>query len=127
MDGLQDNRPRGGSTALCTIVYNQQIYSGNLGDSQAVVFRKHNFTALSNLHDFNNENERRSAEQRGATLLNNRLQGELAVSRSIGDINFKAFMSSEPEITNYNITDDDEYLLLGTDGFWNVRKFCVLM
>ena len=91
-----------------------------MGDCQAVVYRNRSFLELTRLHDFNNEQERIAVENRGGTILKNRLEGELALSRSIGDINFKAYMSSEPEISEYEITDDDDFLLLASDGFWNV-------
>jgi len=93
----------------------------NLGDSQAVIFQEDKFVELSNLHDFKNEQERLNAEQKGGTVINNRLEGELAVSRSIGDVKFKLYMSSEPEIASYKMTEKDEFLLLASDGFWNVR------
>jgi len=119
ISSLKDQKLRGGSTALCNVLYNQKIYSANLGDSQSIVIRGRDFISLSNLHDFSNELERLSVEQKGGVLLKNRLEGELAISRSIGDINFKAFMSSEPDIFVYEITEADDYLILATDGFWN--------
>lgn len=119
MNGLRTEKPRGGSTVLCTIIQNKQIHVANLGDSQGIVTNGEKFTVLSELHDFTNEAERKIVEQKGGIILRNRLQGALAVSRSIGDINYKEFMSSEPEISVYNIEDQDEYLILATDGFWN--------
>ena len=119
---LETHKPRGGSTALCSIIYNNQLYSANLGDSRAVIVKERHAVPLSNIHDFTNTSERLTVEQKGGTLLRDRLEGELALSRSIGDINFKAFMSSEPEITVHNVTEDDKYLLLATDGFWNVSE-----
>jgi len=122
ISSLKDQKLRGGSTALCNVLYNQKIYSANLGDSQSIVIRGRDFISLSNIHDFSNELERLSVEQKGGVLLKNRLEGELAISRSIGDINFKAFMSSEPDIFVYEITEADDYLILATDGFWNVNR-----
>lgn len=118
---LEQQRPRGGSTALCTILRDKKLYSANLGDSQAIIIRRQNVVKLTNLHDFSNETERFNVEQRGGTILRNRLEGELAISRSIGDINYKAYMSSEPELSTYEVTEDDDFLLLGSDGFFNVR------
>lgn len=120
MNGLRTEKPRGGSTVLCSIIKNKQIHVANLGDSQVIVTNGEKFSLLSQLHDFSNETERKSVEQKGGTWLKNRLQGELAISRSIGDINYKDFMSSEPEISVYDIEDQDEYMILATDGFWNV-------
>jgi len=54
--------------------------------------------------------------------LKNRLEGELALSRSIGDYRFKKYLSSEPEMTSHQLSDKDEYIILATDGFWNVIK-----
>jgi len=119
ISSLQDQKLRGGSTALCNILYNQKIYSANLGDSQSYVIRGREVISLSNSHDFLNEAERLYVEQKGGVLLKNRLEGELAISRSIGDVNFKEFMNSEPEIMVYDITEEDEYLILCSDGFWN--------
>lgn len=116
---LEQQRPRGGSTALCTILRDKKLYSANLGDSQAIIIRGKNVVKLTNLHDFSNETERFNVEQKGGTILRNRLEGELAISRSIGDINYKAYMSSEPELSTYEVTEDDDFLLLGSDGFFN--------
>ena len=50
-----------------------------------------------------------------------RINGELAVSRALGDLNYKDSLISEPEIKVYEMENfDADYLLLGTDGFWNV-------
>lgn len=116
---LQEWKPRGGSTALCVIMYNGQMYVANLGDSRAVVYQNTSFESLSNLHDFSNASELQFAESKGAVILNNRLEGELAVSRSVGDIRFKSYMNPEPEIIQHKIQEQDEYLILGTDGYWN--------
>lgn len=43
----------------------------------------------------------------------------MAISRSIGDGYWKNFLISEPEIKDYQIQDEDAYLIIGTDGIWN--------
>jgi serine/threonine protein phosphatase PrpC len=98
------------------------LYIGNLGDSQAVLFRNDEYLLLSSVHDLKNADELHQVESKGGTVLNNRLEGELALTRSIGDINFKRFMSSDPEILVHELKEGDEYLFLATDGYWNVRK-----
>jgi len=75
---------------------------------------------LSSIHDLKNLDELTEVEKKGGTVLNNRLEGELALSRSIGDINFKRYMNPDPEIIYYELKEGDEYLFLGTDGYWNV-------
>lgn len=122
---LEEAKPRGGSTALCSFLNSDQLHIANLGDSQAVVFQEDKYIELSNLHDFKNEQERLYAEQKGGTVINNRLEGELAVSRSIGDIKFKSYMNSEPEIASHQMTEKDDFLFLASDGFWNVKTLLI--
>ena len=117
---LGEWKPRGGSTALCGVIYGESLYVANLGDSRAVMFQSESFKALSNLHDFTNENERLYVENKGGVVLNNRLEAGLPVSRSIGDIRYKHLMNKEPEIVVHQIQENDEFLILGTDGYWNV-------
>jgi serine/threonine protein phosphatase PrpC len=45
-----------------------------------------------------------------------RVQGVLAVTRAIGDLAFKDYISSEPEISSIQISPQDQYLILSTDG-----------
>ena len=49
-----------------------------------------------------------------------RVDGCLAVSRAIGDIQHKQFVISEPEILNREITTSDDLLILATDGLLEV-------
>jgi serine/threonine protein phosphatase PrpC len=116
---LEKHKPRGGSTALCAVFYNKSLYIANVGDSRAVLFQRNGFISLSAIHDCYNQFELDDVEKRGGTILKNRIEGELALTRSIGDINFKQYMSSEPEIISHEITENDDFLLLGSDGFWN--------
>ncbi len=125
MANLQESKVRGGSTALCAVIYNNILYVANLGDSRAVMFQENATVNLSNLHDFSNPTETNYVESRSGIVLNNRLGGELAVSRSFGDIFYKQYMNQEPEITVHQIQEVDQYLLLGTDGYWNVNKISI--
>jgi len=116
---LREKMVRGGTTALCTVFDKREVYTANLGDSQIVVFQKNSFVNLSSLHDYFNEEERKTIEQKGGIILKNRLEGELALSRSIGDYKYKKYLSSDPEITTHQLKDDDEFIILATDGYWN--------
>ncbi|XP_062225870.1 probable protein phosphatase 2C 9 isoform X1 [Phragmites australis] len=49
-----------------------------------------------------------------------RVLGVLAMSRAIGDGYLKPYVSSEPEVTVTERTDDDECLILASDGLWDV-------
>jgi len=47
------------------------------------------------------------------------VQGTLEVTRSVGDRMYKKYITCEPDILEYDFNTDDEYLLIGSDGFWN--------
>ena len=47
-----------------------------------------------------------------------RVQGVLAVTRAIGDIAFKDYITSDPEISSIQISPYDQYLFLSTDGLF---------
>ncbi|TVU35715.1 hypothetical protein EJB05_17617, partial [Eragrostis curvula] len=49
-----------------------------------------------------------------------RVLGVLATSRSIGDYYLKPYVIAEPEVTVTDRTDKDEFLILASDGLWDV-------
>ncbi|ELU44409.1 protein phosphatase type 2C [Rhizoctonia solani AG-1 IA] len=58
----------------------------------------------------------------------NRVNGNLALSRAIGDFEFKQnyaiqpeqqIVTSNPDITEHDITDEDEFIILACDGIWD--------
>lgn len=51
-----------------------------------------------------------------------RVDGELAVSRAIGDRNIKKFIIAEPECYHHTLEADDDMLILSSDGLLLVYK-----
>lgn len=48
------------------------------------------------------------------------MNGILAVSRAFGDRNMKGAINAEPEVRERSLDRQDEYLVLATDGLWDV-------
>lgn len=44
------------------------------------------------------------------------------MSRGIGDIKLKPYVSAEPEIIEKEIEDQDLFIVLATDGLWDVMQ-----
>ena len=45
------------------------------------------------------------------------------LSRAFGDWELKSYgVSNEPHITRINITDNDKYIVVATDGIWDVLE-----
>ncbi|KAI5661392.1 hypothetical protein M9H77_20715 [Catharanthus roseus] len=51
-----------------------------------------------------------------------RVNGQLAVSRAFGDKNLKSHLRSDPDVTNANIDNSTELLILASDGLWKVMS-----
>ena len=57
-------------------------------------------------------------EQAGGFVWWNRVMGELAISRAIGDHKLRPFVIAEPEVTRMIRRPDDEMLIMASDGLW---------
>lgn len=115
-----------GSVAICCIVMDGTLYVVNLGDSRAVlVGQKGEVKSLSSEHVPSRTDERERIEKLGGVVLlvhdQERIMGELGVSRAFGDKLYKPFVSAVPEIFSYPLNrGDHKYLILASDGLWNV-------
>lgn len=115
----------GGCVVLCAIILEKRLYIVNLGDSRAVLLKKDkSYVQLSKEHTPESIEESDRIEALGGYVIKigdkARVQGSLAVSRSIGDRHYKPFVSSDPEISVFDIEENDQFLVLATDGLWNV-------
>jgi len=52
--------------------------------------------------------------------MNNRVNGVLAVTRSLGDSAMKEFVVGSPYTTETELGDDDEFMIIACDGLWDV-------
>lgn len=98
-----------------------------MGDSGCVLIKwDYTYEKLSREHKLTTEAEYRRVEPL-CTILDRhqlpRINGEIAVTRSFGDKKYStAGLIVEPEIIKRTITKSDRYLILATDGFWDVRN-----
>jgi hypothetical protein len=53
-----------------------------------------------------------------------RIQGSLAVSRSIGDRHLKQWVTAEPETKVIRIEPEHDLLILASDGLWDKVNSC---
>ncbi|WOL02123.1 putative protein phosphatase 2C 8 [Canna indica] len=112
-----------GSTALVALVAEKWIMIANCGDSRAVLSCGGVPVALSTDHKPDRPDELRRVEALGGKVLCwdcPRVFGVLSTSRSFGDYILKPYVSSEPEFTMIKRTQEDEFLILASDGLWDV-------
>ncbi|RDY02091.1 putative protein phosphatase 2C 8, partial [Mucuna pruriens] len=112
-----------GSTAAVVVVGKEEIVVANCGDSRAVLCRGGVAVPLSRDHKPDRPDELERIEAAGGRVINwngNRVLGVLATSRSIGDHCMKPFVICEPETKVYARTDSDEFVVVASDGLWDV-------
>ena len=115
-----------GATAAAALIVDDMLYLANAGDCRAILSTKGAISALSTDHNTGNAAERARVLAAGGTIAlkyDTLRVGEAAiqVTRSIGDGDLKnAGVTAEPEVAARRLTADDEWLVLATDGLWDV-------
>ncbi|KAJ8561659.1 hypothetical protein ON010_g8019 [Phytophthora cinnamomi] len=127
-----------GCTAIAALVTPSHIIVANSGDSRSVMAKDGRTVEMSYDHKPINvrrrgtvAGERRRIENAGGLVRSNRVNGDLAVSRALGDFSYKANtklpaeqqqVSAEPDIEVQNIDGTEEFLILACDGIWDVMS-----
>ena len=123
----KDATPRSNSTAEAAATAIQEakqkatrqrvLYTANVGDARIVLCRNGKALRLSYDHKGMDENEGRRISKAGGLILNNRVNGVLAVTRALGDSYLKDLVTGHPYTTETVIQpDQDEFLILACDG-----------
>ncbi|OJJ80351.1 type 2C protein phosphatase PTC1 [Aspergillus glaucus CBS 516.65] len=97
------------------------LYTANVGDARAILCRNGKALRLSYDHKGSDENEGKRIASAGGLVLNNRVNGVLAVTRALGDAYLKDLVTGHPYTTETVIqADADEFVILACDGLWDV-------
>ncbi|KAF4466442.1 phosphatase, partial [Fusarium albosuccineum] len=109
----------------------QSHRGANAGDSRGVLGIKGRAKPLSQDHKPQLENEKNRITAAGGFVDFGRVNGNLALSRAIGDFEFKksAELSPEnqivtayPDVEQHDLTDEDEFLVIACDGIWDCQS-----
>ncbi|XP_064936041.1 probable protein phosphatase 2C 47 [Musa acuminata AAA Group] len=114
-----------GTTALTALVFGRLLLVANAGDCRAVLCRKGKAVEMSQDHKPIHASERQRVEQCGGFVYDGYLNGVLSVTRALGDWDLKVPPSPlipEPEFRHAVLTEDDEFLIIGCDGIWDVMS-----
>ncbi|KAJ4843892.1 hypothetical protein Tsubulata_025942 [Turnera subulata] len=115
-----------GTTALTALVLGKHLLVANAGDCRAVLCKKGTAVDMSQDHRPSYLPERRRVEQLGGYIEDEYLNGYLSVTRALGDWDMKLPCGStspliaEPDVRQILLTEDDEFLIIGCDGIWDV-------
>jgi serine/threonine protein phosphatase PrpC len=121
-----------GSTAVAVSMHEEKdgrriLLSANVGDSRAVLCRNGGAVDLTRDHKPNCDRERARLEAMGETVEYDPLGQcwrvrNLSLSRAIGDKTSKPAVTGQVEIQQFTVTDGDEFIILGSDGLWDVMS-----
>jgi protein phosphatase 1L len=113
-----------GTTALVALAHGKNITIANAGDSRALLVQFNGrVMPLSRDHKPDRNDERDRIARLGGSVVHWgvwRVEGILAVSRAIGDRLLKDYVIPDPEFQPWVCSQDDMFLVLATDGLWDV-------
>ncbi|KAL9550642.1 hypothetical protein PS6_005444 [Mucor atramentarius] len=119
-----------GCTAIVALLTkDNNLYVSNAGDSRAIIYADGKAVALSEDHKPGNPKETDRIEKAGGHVEFGRVNGNLALSRALGDFEFKTANLppeqqavtglADPDITVHKLTEKDEFMVLACDGIWD--------
>ncbi|CAM6050951.1 unnamed protein product [Sphagnum compactum] len=117
-----------GTTALTALLSGRNLLVANAGDCRAVLCRRGNAVEMSRDHKPGCLIEKLRIEKVGGYVDDGYLNGQLSVARAIGDWHMAGLkdqsgegpLSAEPEMQHAVLTEEDEFLVIGCDGLWDV-------
>ncbi|QLL31685.1 hypothetical protein HG536_0B05500 [Torulaspora globosa] len=117
------------ATSILVSKLQKKLVCGNSGDSRTVISVKGRAKALSYDHKPTLASERSRIIAAKGFVEMGRVNGNLALSRAIGDFEFKSnselapheqIVTAVPDIIEHELNyDDDEFVVLACDGIWD--------
>ncbi|XP_011084055.1 probable protein phosphatase 2C 27 [Sesamum indicum] len=119
-----------GTTALTAMIFGRSLLVANVGDCRAVLSRCGVAIEMSKDHRPCCVHERSRIESLGGYVDDGYLNGQLGVTRALGNWHIKGLkegekggpLSAEPELKLMTLTKEDEFLIIGSDGIWDVFR-----
>lgn len=127
---IETGQDKSGSTAVCVLISPHHVYFANCGDSRGILIRDGVVVLNTIDHKPTNQIEKERIQNAGGSVMIQRVNGSLAVSRSLGDYDYKnvagrgqteQLVSPEPEIfSEFRDKERDQFIVLACDGIWDV-------
>ncbi|KAK4684189.1 protein phosphatase PTC2/3, partial [Tremellales sp. Uapishka_1] len=122
------NDPSGCTAVVGLITTDGRIIVANSGDSRSVLGYKGEAKAMSYDHKPTNKEETARITAAGGFVEFGRVNGNLALSRALGDFEFKQnysldaehqIVTADPDIITHKVDGEEEFLVLACDGIWD--------
>ena len=111
-----------GCTATVVLLEGSDLYCANVGDSKAFLINSTQALQISTDHKAKDPEEAKRILSSGGTITKGRVNGQLILSRTLGDLNAKKNgVISTPSISMNPITKGEtKYCVIASDGVWDV-------
>lgn len=130
---------KSGAVATFMVVRDEELICANVGDCRSVLSRGGRAENLTKDHTLDNKEELERVKRSNVQISKNRIYGDLAVARSFGDARHKPrscqllapdedleaaklvdAIIATPEITRKELLQQDEFVIMASDGLWDV-------
>ena len=124
-----------GCTAVTALIVGRRLFVANAGDSRAVLSRRKRALPLSQDHKPSAAGERARIVAAGGFLSEvggiTRVNGNLNLSRAIGDLRYKMnaqlepkdqIITAEPDVVLEELRPGDRFIVMACDGIWDVMS-----
>jgi len=129
MELLGDEGPDGkGCTANVILIKGGIMYISNAGDSRSVLATRNLAIDLSIDHKPDNDKEKTRIAKAGGSVTGGRVEGNLNLSRALGDLRYKKntalkpeeqMISASPDVFRQPISKDFDFVVMGCDGIYD--------
>jgi serine/threonine protein phosphatase PrpC len=120
-----------GCTANVVLIKNGTLYIANAGDSRAILVTDSGASNLSEDHKPELSSEQARITHAGGAVFNGRVDGNLNLSRALGDLQYKSngalrpeeqMICALPDVTTRKITHDMLCVVMGCDGIFETKS-----
>ncbi|ODQ64709.1 L domain-like protein [Nadsonia fulvescens var. elongata DSM 6958] len=114
-----------GSCGTVCYIQDRKVYVANIGDTMAIVATSAGeYHVLTHRHDICGTSEFAHIRAGGGFIdSNGRLAGVTTVSRAFGFYNLIPYLMAGPTITEYDLTDLDELIIIGSRELWDYMSY----
>ncbi len=131
---------KSGTCCIGVLVLENKVFTFNIGNSRAILCTSPSVSGISSVelskdHNLSSDTERQRVAAKGAKIhrvkqdgkeygierlwINNEGPG-ITTTRGLGCWQISEMLSGEPEIEEYDLHPQDSFLLIGSDGLWDV-------
>jgi len=130
-DGDEEGVEMKGCTANVMLIKDNKIFVANAGDSRAIaILADGKVEELSTDHKPDREPETSRITKAGGSVFNGRVEGNLNLSRALGDLHYKANKELKPEeqmicafpdVSVRELSSNIQYVIMGCDGVYETK------